>query len=216
MKELEDAQAKNKPIEDFEFALGGKVQRGLDINAEIEKLNAELETINDDIIKGQKWLEKKVKIDTAPLRAAIDKLDENNAKIRAAKEAKAGNDKRDKLQENIDSATETNKGLRKKKEDLVNGALKGIKGVTFDGEQFLLDGLPFDANQGNTASQIIAGLGIGLKMLGDVRIARFEGSLLDDEHLASVEKWAKENDVQLFIELVDRAGEALQVEIIES
>lgn len=217
INEIAEATKKNAAIEDFEKKLGALVQRGVEIKAEIERLTDELGATTDSVEKGQKWLSKQQKIDIEPLTKAAESLDETNANIRAAKSAKEGNDKREKLQENIDLATEANKKLRKKKEDLINKALKGVPGVTFDGEQFLLDGLPFEPNQGNTSAQIIAGLGIGLKMLGEIRIARFDGSLLDKEHLSSVEKWASENDLQLFVELVDRSGESgLKLEIIES
>lgn len=212
---LDKAKDKNRLISETKTKIDQKVERGKVVQTEIDKLLAELDTLNGEVEKWMAWYSKQTPTPLEPLQAAVDNLDKNNKAIREAREVKKSNELREKLQENIDGATEANKKLREDKEALVNNALKGIEGVTFDGEQFLLNKLPFEANQGNTAAQIIAGLQIGLKMLGEVRIARFEGSLLDDANLSSVEKWAEENDLQLFIEMVDRSGEGLKIELIE-
>jgi hypothetical protein len=78
-----------------------------------------------------------------------------------------------------------------------------------------LDGLPFESNQINTARKIIAGLEIQFALMSDVKIARFDGSLLDNKSIAEVENWAKEKGVQLFVELVDRDGDELKIEVQE-
>ncbi len=79
----------------------------------------------------------------------------------------------------------------------------------------MLDGLPFHIDQNNTAAQIVAGLKLGAGLLGDVKIARFEGSLLDQESLDAVSEFAEAEGLQLFVELVDRNEKDLRFEFIE-
>lgn len=216
VNELQAAQAKNKQIEDFETKVKGIEDENDQLTEQIQNLLSRIEENKANIAKGKEWLSKQTKIDLEPIQKKVNEADKTNEDIRKAKEAKLSNEKREKLIENIETTEAANKELRAKKEGLISKALEGIDGMTFDGEQFLLNGLPFEKDQNNTSSQIIAGLKIGMKLLGEVRIARFEGSLLDNEHLEAVNKWASENDLQLFVELVDRENGELKLEIVES
>ena len=90
-----------------------------------------------------------------------------------------------------------------------------VTGLSFDDEKIYLDGLPFKSNQINTARRIIAGLEISYALLGQVRIARFDGSLLDKNSMEAVKEWAKEKDLQLFVEIVDREGNDFKIDIQE-
>ena len=87
-----------------------------------------------------------------------------------------------------------------------------------DGGVRVLDQLtiaPFDKNQINTAELIKSGIMLQLSMMKDLKIVRFDGSLLDNKNLKEMEDWAKTKGLQLFIELVQRDGEGLRVELIE-
>jgi predicted ATP-dependent endonuclease of OLD family len=214
LRALED---KNRKITDFEAKVKALELENVDITEQIQVLIDKIAKNKELIEKGKAWLETNVVAPTTDIEAELANLDATNKAIREAKEAKRKNEDRTKRQENIDLATEANKKLRSKKEALISDALAGIDGLTFDDENgFLLNGLPFNESQNNTASQIIAGLKIGLKMLGEVRVARFDGSLLDDKHLEEVKAWADSQDLQLFIEIVDRESSALRLEIIDN
>lgn len=216
LNELQEAQKKNRTIEEFETKVKALETDNDHLNEQIQAILSRIEENKANIVKGKDWLAKQTKIDLEPIQKKVNEADKTNENIRKAKEAKESNEKREKLIENIEAAETANKGLRAKKESLISKALEGIDGMTFDGEQFLLNGLPFEKEQNNTSAQIIAGLKIGMKLLGEVRIARFEGSLLDNDNLDAVNKWAAENDLQLFVELVDLENGELKLEIVES
>lgn len=90
-----------------------------------------------------------------------------------------------------------------------------VPGLSFNDNELTYNGLPFSAAQLNTATQIIIGLQINLWLLKDVKIARFEGSLIDDENMEYILDWAEKNDLQLFVEIVDRTAEKLKIEVKE-
>tara|TARA_R110000782_G_scaffold103458_2_gene190912 strand:+ start:595 stop:1806 length:1212 start_codon:yes stop_codon:yes gene_type:complete len=103
------------------------------------------------------------------------------------------------------------------KRALISQHTEKIQGFEYDEERgFILDGLPFHVDQTNTSAQIVAGLKLGAGLLGDVKIARFDGSLLDNENLAVVNEFAEKEGLQLFVELVDREEKELRIEFVEA
>jgi len=95
----------------------------------------------------------------------------------------------------------------------------GIPGLVFDIEtnKLFLNDLPLEKQQINTAELIKIGLMISSKMISEnqLRIVRFDGSLVDDDNLGIIQVWAEENDIQLFVEIMDRSTEELTVIIDE-
>jgi len=101
-----------------------------------------------------------------------------------------------------------------KREKLENCKFK-VTGMTLTEEGIMLDGLPFKSNQVNTARRIIAGLELQYAMMGDIKIASFDASLLDQHSRDLVVKWADERGIELFIEEGARTGEGLEIIITE-
>jgi len=141
--------------------------------------------------------------------------DLNNSK-REATEAKEAEKEVDNYKAMIEQATSDIDKKRKEKAKRISKNIK-VDGLTYDvnGERFLYDGLPFDNKQINTASQLIAGMKIASTMLRELRILRVDGSLIDKSNMHEVEAWANENDIQLFVEVVDRDGGEFSVNINE-
>lgn len=221
-QEHQDAVEHNSKIENFEDKFESLKVNISDAEDDVKTLEEELAKAKAKVVelkekkeKGEAWLKKAEKIDTAPIKAKLDNLSEENEEIRKAKEQKLNHEKANKLEESIEQAKEEKVKLMKKKREAITKKTKGIEGFDFDGEQFTLNGLPFHVDQNNTAAQIIAGLKLGTGLLGDVKIAKFEGSLLDKEHLDEVNKFAEENGLQLFVELVDRENKELRIEFTE-
>ena len=174
-----------------------------------------------EVAKCISWLDSaKDKITTAD---AIEKMDAelqnsddlNNSK-REATEAKEAEKEVDNYKAMIEQATSDIDKKRKEKAKRISKNIK-VDGLTYDvnGERFLYDGLPFDNKQINTASQLIAGMKIASTMLKELRILRVDGSLIDKSNMHEVEAWANENDIQLFVEVVDRDGGEFSVNINE-
>lgn len=91
--------------------------------------------------------------------------------------------------------------LEAKKKDLLLRSTLPVDGLDCTGDEVLFQGIPFC--QVNRAQQIRLTMAIGAASSPTLRVARIEdGSLLDDDSLATIWDWAIENDYQIFIERV--------------
>jgi hypothetical protein len=173
--------------------------------------------LSTDIEKGNAWLSKQARVNTAEIKAKIDTQGESVAAINEAKKQRELHAEADKIEASIEEAKAEKAIKAQAKKDLIAEHTKSIEGFDYDDDQgFTLDGLPFHVDQNNTAAQIVAGLKLGAGLLGDVKIARFEGSLLDQENLDAVNIFAEEKGLQLFVEIVDRNEKDLRLEFVES
>lgn len=113
-----------------------------------------------------------------------------------------------------ESLTEQIRALEHEKQDAMLRATLPIPGLDCTGEDVTLNGIPVD--QLNTALQIELGLAIGAAANPACKFAAMrDGSLLDDDTLAAVERWARKHDRQVLIERVDRAAPANGILICE-
>lgn len=151
------------------------------------------------------------------LNEELNSSNETNKTIEEAKEAKADEEKIKQLEANIE---ENNKNIEKSKEAKAKRMAEAIKveGLEYDvkGERFLYNGLPFEAEQINTASQLVAGMKIAATMLKDLKILKVDASLIDKVEFDKVLEWSENEGIELFIELVDREGEGLKIVIDEN
>ena len=195
------------------------------IRKEVERkgLENDLKAIEDrlvglsiDITKGENWL----------LKKKLTKTDEIDEQIKNASELNSAfiiNEENGRLRkesrttwENIEALEEQIAEIDQAKKDELANCEMPVKGLTFEDDKLFLNGLPFNTNQINTAKRIIAGLEIQFALMSEMKIARFDGSLLDKNSMAEVEAWAESKGIQLFVELVDRDGDILKIEISES
>jgi recombinational DNA repair ATPase RecF len=186
-----------------------------DINNQIQELKTKREFIENEVKKANLWLIDKVKVDVSELQNELSEATERNEKI--SENTKVGELREqssvvaaelDDIQKEMDEIKET------KRRELENTPLP-VTGLELDEDKLLLDGLPFNDTQINTARRIIAGLELQFQMMTELKIARFDGSLLDNNNLEAVQKWAEEKGIQLFVELVDRNGDELKIEVCE-
>jgi DNA repair exonuclease SbcCD ATPase subunit len=106
--------------------------------------------------------------------------------------------------EKLDEAVKS--GERKKKEALAN-AKYPIEGLGFDttAKEVVYNGIPFD--QASQGEQIKISMAIGMATNPKLRVMRIkDGSLLDDKTLEVIAGMAKENDFQVWVEVVDTTG----------
>lgn len=220
--ELTEAIAKNKKRSDFANkvdTIKNDLLKATEREGELLKLLAEVREqkveFADKILKGTDWLNKNAEIDTDRLLSDIDQANKHNDAVNKYKVRRSDVDKGKELQKELETIeSELLKIKELKQKELESTDLK-VKGLTFDENGLYLDGLPFKSDQINTARRIIAGLELSYHMLKDVKIARFDGSLLDKNSMEIVRKWASERDLQLFVELVDREGGALKINVEE-
>lgn len=144
-------------------------------------------------------------IDTAAVAADIEKADEANKayekeQLRASKQAelKAVQVKSDALTKAIDD----------RKASLAAQIAKAelpVDGLSFSDDGILLNGIPF--NQASDAEQLRTSCAIVMRQNPKLRVIRVrDGSLLDEDGMALLQKMAEENDFQVWIERVDNSG----------
>jgi len=191
-----------------------------ELKKEIEFLNQQVAENEKQIIDGESWLsdEKNIPIsdqDFQLLESKIASAENDNKTINEHKAARDNSEKLKKAENDVRDIEKEMSELKEMKRNQLSESID-IPNLSFDGERFLFGGLPFENTQINTANQLIAGLRIGLKMLKDVRILKFDGSLIDDNNMKEIQDWSTKNNVQLFIEQVDRSGGKLEIHVTES
>ena len=198
-------------------------ERDIEIEAllkEIEVLKTAKKAANDEIFAGEEWLSDAANEPDIEALGALEKqietANEDNKKIAEAKEIAKAETDAEQFEKLIEDANEFIEKKRSEKAERISKHIN-IEGLKYDaaGECFLYEGLPFDARQINTASQLIAGMKIASTMLKDLKILKVDASLIDKVEFDKVLEWSEKNDIELFVELVDREAEALRIEINE-
>lgn len=220
-KKISDAKEKK---ETYKMVQDGIDERDKSIRtkeAEINQLQADIEALQGQVRYGALWLNiddnKPLGDDTiAKLQEELENSDELNNAKREALEAKEAEAEIDNYKKMIEEQTEEIEKKRAEKAARISKNIN-VDGLTYDvnGERFLYEGLPFDGKQINTAAQLIAGMKIASTMLKELKILRVDGSLIDKDNFDDVLAWSQENDIELFVELVDREGGDLKIVVNE-
>lgn len=206
-----------KGIDERKVKATANYKRIDELKAEIERLSHEAFNLNSDAVQGQEWLSDPAN-DSTP-DAAYDQLKADlntaNDKNKAITEAKRYAELETKIVTQtkiVDDLDAFISAKRSEKAKLLSDNLD-VPDLEYNTEDelFLWKGLPFDKNQINTADQIIAGLKIGATFLKDLRILRFDGSLIDNSNFEAILAFAKEANIELFVEIVDREGCMLEI-----
>lgn len=220
-KELEDNAKKAVTYDKVREGIATKKAQIEDAKKQIELLTAQIELRESEIKKGEDWLLLPVNL---PMSAEV--LDEKtksrdtsatqNEVIKEAKEGLVTDKIIEELEDAIEVATDEIKAQKELKAEKLAEAIT-LKDLTYDvdKEAFMYQGRPFDKTQTNTAAQLIIGLRIASMMLKELRILRVDASLIDEVEFSKVLDWSKENDIELFVELVDRSATQLQIKVDE-
>jgi hypothetical protein len=188
----------------------------IEINAEIKRLQDkrfELESLN---AQANEWKDKTKIEDVSELIIQKDKAVELNANydIKVDYEKKrSGLNNLKEQSENLTIMVETTRQLIA---DAIRDSQLSVEGLTFDDEHLIWNGVP--VNVSNLSSSEIMELGVRMKIaenpnLGMLFIQR--GESLGADRLAVIQKLAKELDLQIIMEQVDRGTETLKIEILE-
>lgn len=184
--------------------------------SEIESMKARLADLELSAAAASTYLSNNLPVDTTEIENELRNVHAYNEKVDVNARAKTIQEKESALgNESIDLERRLALVVETRRYKLANSKLN-VTGLTFDETSLYLDGLPFKSNQINTARRIIAGLEIQFAMMGEVRIASFDGSLLDNKSQDQVKAWATEKGVELFIEEVSKTSDKLEIVIEEA
>lgn len=143
--------------------------------------------------------------DLSEINARIASADETNRRAEAWRERQKVASQVEALQQEADDYTRRLEAIRDYKNELVATAKFPVEGLDFGGGGVLYQGVPFE--QASSAQKLQVSLAIAMALNPKLRVIRIDnGSLLDSEHLAVIERMAAENDFQIWLEVVDESG----------
>jgi len=141
-------------------------------------------------------------VDTAVLRARLAEAEEvNRAADRSDDRARLDKSLADGRTQYV-KHTQQLESLAAEQAAGLTAAVMPVEGLSFDADGVLLNGVPF--RQCSAAERLRVSLAMAIAMNPKIRVIRItDGSLLDRENLALIQKMAEDNDFQVWIERVE-------------
>lgn len=151
--------------------------------------------------KAEELAKSAAKEDTSEIIAAIAGAEDTNRQVRAKKDrAKAVAEHKSAESERA-SLTDAIEAIDADKTAKMKAAKWPIPGLGFSADGVTLNGLPFE--QASKAQRMKASLAIGMEQNPRLRVLLLQdASLLDDDSMATVREFAKDNNMQIWIERV--------------
>lgn len=188
------------------------------LKADIERLGRQLAEAEQQLVEiktsGKKSL---AELDATPaanedeILAQIRNLDAVNELARAAAARKAIEQELEAKRCEVTDLTEIIQRIDDQKRELLASSKLPVAGLTFDADEVRFNEIPIE--QASSAEQIRISATIGLAMNPKLKVLRiYNGSLLDADSMAVLEKLAQANDAQIWIE---RVGDGDMSVIIE-
>ncbi len=148
-----------------------------------------------------KKLAAKQPVDLTQFDAKLEKYYQYQKATETQDRKKAVEQDRDYARKEWDRLDAKLKEIDKAKKDMVAAADMPIDGLGFGDKEILFKGIPFA--QLSMSEQIQVSIAIAIAMNPRLRVAMiYNGSLLDDDSMATIAKIAAEKDIQIWIERV--------------
>ena len=198
-EELTDIADQNSRVEAARDRRAAIASRIADLRAQIAELEAEAEDLEE--VAAQPF------VDAAPVRTKLLAASDTNAAVQAATEYRAAEARAKETEREHarwdNRVAELDKGLR----TALAAADLPIEGLGFDpdGAGITYNGQPF--GQASGAEQLRVSLAVAMALNPKLRVVLVrDGSLLDAHSLELVDKMARANGYQVWLERVDSTG----------
>ncbi len=213
---IDEAMKLQKKVDDVKLRVDVRNKEIVDINAEIKRLEDKRNELEELNVQANDWLSKTKVEDVSHLIKQKDESVELNANYDLKLEYNRKKEGLTKLIEQSQDLTVLVETTRQLIAETIRECSLAIDGLTFDDEHLIWNGVPVTTT--NLSSSEIMELGVKMKIaenpgLGMMFIQR--GESLGIDRLKVIQKLAKENDMQIIMEQVDRGKESLQIEIME-
>lgn len=188
-------------------------QKRSQLQIQLNQIEASKQNIKETITSIEDFLKNNPEVDIATINAELNLASELEKKIEAAKTAKEKTIELTAVQKEIESSNEEIETLMKEKKEILSTNEMPIEGLAFDDEGLLLNGIRVRRGDISTSQELE--LGVKILMAKNpktkiFRIARAES--LGKEKFNHIVKFAKENNYQGFLEVVDWDEKDLTVE----
>jgi DNA repair exonuclease SbcCD ATPase subunit len=200
IKEIREAETNNTKISDLKKKSDACTEYIIQMKKQLSEAEAAKVTYLHD-------LSLLSQIDVSELEIKLLSIEEINKQVTKKQKADEIMTKLREASKKSDAMTEKIEDIDQRKKGLLKTAAFPIKGLSFDTDGVLLNGLPL--SQASTSEQIRVSLSMGMALRPGLRVMLIQdGSLLDAESRAIVEKMAKDYEMQVWIETVDEEGTA--------
>ncbi|UUG70025.1 AAA-ATPase [Arthrobacter phage Zucker] len=152
------------------------------------------------------------RVDLDSIQDKLDHAEQINADVRTFESWTRASDTLAERQAEAAELTAKIEDIDKRKADGLAAAEFPVDGLGFDDSGVTYNGVPF--KQASSAEQLRVSLAMAIALNPKLRVIRIaDGSLLDSDNLALVESIARENDFQVWIEMVgDGNGRGIIIE----
>jgi len=187
------------------------------LTEKLKKLEEENQETRNQVTKGKKWLEGKVRPSMDSLTEELDKIQKHNDIHKLVMERQEFAKNVRELSEKSNAKGDRLLAIKSEKAEIFTENPLPVKGLEFTEEEILYDGLPFNENQHPSSTIIGIGIKVAMAMNPNLKVLVIkDGSLLDKKTLNFILKLVEKENYQLFIEMVDYEGEKdVTVEFIE-
>ena len=182
------------------------------LNEQIARLNKRIDDeqvkLNEVIEKG-KALQAEVKDlvdpDITGLQQQMTDIEKTNKAYRSAVEYREVEQKLKTSQEESQAFTNKIQAIEQQKETMLKEAKFPIDGLGFNEQGVTFNGIPF--KQCSSAERLKVSLAMAMALNPELKVIRItNGNLLDSSNMTVVEQMAKDNDYQIWLEMVDESG----------
>lgn len=182
------------------------------LSAQIAALARQLQEANElqmalhrDIHLKKEELASRSPSDFSGIQDRLAHADEKNRQAQQWQEYQSVSDSAAELSEQANALTARLNAIKAYQQDLVEHAAFPVDGLSFGGNGVLYNGLPLE--QASSAQRLQVSLAVAMALNPELRVIRIDdGSLLDTEHLAIIEKMAADQDMQIWMEVMDESG----------
>jgi len=135
------------------------------------------------------------------IQTEIESVDEYNSRVRSIKNAREIRNDLKKTKARSDKLTAKIRTAEKEKIDLLKSSALPLDNISFEDENLIIGDIPFDDLC--ESDQLKLSMKIGLSQNPKIRVLRIaRGGELDSNSMKEVEKFAKENDCQVWLQKV--------------
>lgn len=221
-KKVEEATKHNDTVKDVKQRITERQNTLARNAAELEELRAKIARIeaeNKDATskneKAEKWLETNKETDITALNQQIADAGEINSKYAQAQDLKKKQADVDRLEEEAGNLTVMVDSGRYEIARTIREMNPIIPGLTFDDEQLLYNEVPVSHASLSTSQIMMLGIRLQMAQNPELGIIFLEnGQSLDNAKLKLIQDMAKEHDLQVIMEEVDRKAEGLKIEMM--
>lgn len=189
------------------------------LQAELAALEQQQKTIQDRIAKGWEWCKANEETIEAAQDVPVEQIEQEirdaemvNDSVRHNLRIQEALEKKNELDEQYQECTDSLAAIEAEKTAALEAARLPIDGLSFGEHGLLWNGVEFD--QASMAEQIRVSVAMGLAQNPELRLMLVrDGSLLDDDSLAELERILEEQNAQAIVERVGSEVEGCGVVI---